>query len=127
MELKIEIKTVKGYALDTAKKLKPFILGFRKVKNEVWANKTDDKIFWVVDCPDSRAYMAIARNLTIFDKLVNGILNNRMVMGAARLPPKDMLELKDMLHNQTKIRVVKNAEFYSLSEFEKQESLSGQS
>jgi hypothetical protein len=116
MEIKIEIKTPRGQAKATSKKLKPFILGFKKVKNTVWANKDDDRIFWVVDCKDSRSYMAIIRNLTIFDRLVTGILNNKLVHGVARLKPDEMAELNEMLHNQTKIRVVKMNEDYDMSD-----------
>lgn len=118
MEIKIEIRTPKGQARGTSKKLKPFILGSKKVKNTVWTNKADDKIYWVVDCADSRSYMAIARNLTIFDKLVNGILNNKLVKGVAKLKPGEMAELNEMLHNQTKIRVVKRDEDYDTSDLE---------
>jgi hypothetical protein len=118
MELRIEIKTIKGYAISTAQKLKPFILGTRRVENKLWANKADDIIYWIVDCPNSKAYMQIVRNLTVFDKLVNGILGNRLLFGAAKISSKDRIELKDMLHNQTKIRVVKKAEEYNLSEFD---------
>jgi hypothetical protein len=120
MELRIEIKTIKGYAISTAQKLKPFILGTRRVENKLWANKADDVIYWVVDCPNSRSYLQIAKNLAVFDKLVNGILGNRLVLGAAKISSEDRLKLKDMLHNQTKIRLVKKAEEYNLAEFDAQ-------
>jgi phage major head subunit gpT-like protein len=119
MLLRIEVKTIKGCALDTAHKLKPFIIGHRQVKNKIWANATDDTIYWEVEA-EARVGMHIARNLGIFDKLANGILGNKLVQGAAKVSPEAMKQLKEMLHNQTSIRVVKMEEPFNLEEFVEQ-------
>ncbi len=49
MKIKIKIKTVEGYATSTQKKLHPFIIGAKFVKHEVYCNKKDDTIIWVVE------------------------------------------------------------------------------
>lgn len=109
MRIRIEIKTPKGQAIGTSKKLKPFIIGFRKTSNQVYANKADDTIIWIVD-GTIKDCLAIQRNLTLFSQLINGVLGNKMVQGVAKLSKEDKKELDDMLHNQTTIRVIKLAE-----------------
>ena len=120
MKLKIEIKTIKGCAIDTAKKLKPFIVGQRKVQNQIWANKADDKIYWVVDAQPKDIWQ-ITRNLAMYDRLVCGLLSSKMVLGAAKLPQEDLEKLQDMLKNDTRIRIVKLAEMpYDLKDYKLQ-------
>jgi hypothetical protein len=102
----MEIKTPAGQALATAKKIKPFIIGFTKTTNKVYANKNDDTIIWIVD-GELRDLLKIERNATMFSKTVSMILGNRTVLALAKLSPKDRAELKDMLENQTKIKVIK--------------------
>lgn len=122
MRIRIEIKTPKGQAKSTAGKLRPFILGFHKTLNTVYANKTDDKIIWIVD-GEPRSIFAIERNVFLFDKTVKTILTNRTVHKLAKLSPKDRAELKDMFENHTRIRIIKHYdELPNLSEYEKQES-----
>jgi hypothetical protein len=107
--VRIEIRTPAGQALATAKQIKPFIIGFRKTENKVYANKADDTIIWIVD-GEIRDIMKIERNIALFDKTVSMILGNRLVQGLAKLSPQQRLELRNMLENQTKVKLVKNAD-----------------
>lgn len=108
MRLRIEIRTPKGYATDTARKLQPFILGSHKLENhEVFANKANDTIIWIVETEIRRA-LIIQRNVTLFDKTTQSILKSKVVQGMAKLSREDKLQLEDMLSHQTKIKVIKS-------------------
>ena len=110
MRLRIEIKTPTGYAISTANQLKPFILGTRKVeKHDVYANKANDKIIWIVDA-DIKDALRIQKNVAFFAQATSMILKSKVVQGLAKLSKEDQLELNKMLTNQTKIRIIKIAE-----------------
>lgn len=109
MRIRIEIKTPQGQAKATSRKLKPYVLGFRKTQNQVWANKSDDCIIWIVD-GEVRDCLAITKNLALYDKLVGTLLSNKLVRRVARLTDEQKVELDKMLHEQTKIRLIQSAE-----------------
>lgn len=108
MRLRIEIRTPKGYAASTSKKIQPFIIGSRKVhKHEIYANQEDNKIIWVVDA-EVREALQIQRNVALFDKTTSMILKSKVVQGMAKLSKEDQRELDDMLQKQTRIRIIKH-------------------
>jgi hypothetical protein len=109
MRVRIEIKTPQGQAIATARKIKPFILGMRKVENKIWANKDDTKIIWVVD-GDPRMCVGIQRNVAVFGKMAEMILSNKTVQGLAHLSQEDKDKLQDMFKNQTKVKIIKTFE-----------------
>jgi len=108
MRIRIEIRTPVGYAASTSKKLQPFILGAKKIqKHEVFANKADNKIIWIIDA-EIRQCLEIQKNVQLFDKATSTILKSRVVQGLAKLSKEDKQQLDDMLEKQTKIRVIKH-------------------
>ena len=110
MRIRIEIKTPAGYAASTAKQLEPFILGSRKqLVNEVYSNKTDDRIIWVID-GEVRKILEIQRNVALFDKTISMILTNKAVQKMAHLSTESKKQLEDMLKNHTKVKIIKNYE-----------------
>lgn len=121
MQIRVEIKTAKGCALDVSHKLKPFIIGKQRVTNKIWANKEDDRILWEV-VGDVRTVVSITKNLTAYDKMITGILNNKLVRKAANLKQDQIKELDALLHDETRIRLVLGAEVYDLSSFDFQAS-----
>ena len=106
MILKIKITTPRGGASETAKKIKPFLLGFNQPKY-FSVDKEDKVITWVI-VGDPRRCLQIQKNVQLYDFFVKGILNNKMVKKALRnkLKPEQEEELKEMLLNGTKIEIV---------------------
>jgi len=107
MEIKILINTPKGQAKGTEKKLRPFLLGKNKPK-ELWTNEEDNQIVWIIDT-DVRRAMKIQRNVMVFDKMMESVLNHKYVKGTIhkKLSKEDQAQLKDMLQNQTTVEVIK--------------------
>jgi len=120
MELKIKINTAKGSAAKTSHMIKPFIIGKKKVKHEIYVNKKDNQIIWNVE-GHIRDLMSIQRNVNLFDSLMAGILNNKMVKkaGLRDLNPDQMKEFMDMIKNQTSVEVVKRATAEEEDEYNK--------
>lgn len=123
LRIRISIRTPKGYALSTAKRLRPYIIGARRIKNEVWANRADNHIIWVVDA-EAKDYLAIVRNVSLYDTLVKGALSNKLLQRAAKLSDADKKELDKMLHEDTRITIVKHYDdiprYQSDADWEKQ-------
>lgn len=114
MKTRIQIRTPKGHAKKTERKLRPFLLGFHKCTNIVHSNKADDCIIWVVE-GDPRTICKISRNVARFDSIVQNLFNNKMVHGAVqKLKKDDQIQLKQMLINQTSVEIIKDAEFQEL-------------
>lgn len=107
MQVKIKIKTAPGHAVSTQKQIEPFILGVKKIKNEVYANDDDDTIIWIVEGPPKRI-IKITRNVARFDVVMASILKKRVVRKLAKLSDEDRKKLDDMLKNQTKIEILKH-------------------
>lgn len=108
MRLRIEIRTPKGYAASTSKKIQPFILGAKKIqKHQIYCNQDDNRIIWIVDA-GVRDALQIQRNVYLFDKTTSMILKSKTVQGLAKLSKEDKKELNDMLEAQTKIRIIKH-------------------
>ena len=107
MELKIKVTTPKGQAKATEKKLRPFLLGGRKI-NAVWTNEDDNEIYWEIHT-DIRNAMKIQRNVSMYDSTIKSIFEHKLVkkMSEKKLSLEDNAQLKDMLANQTSIEIIK--------------------
>lgn len=106
MKTKVLIKTPKGYALSTQKKLMPFILGLkRKSTHEIHTTKDDDEIIWIIES-DIKTHFRITRNIILFDKLVSTLLNNKSIRKLAKLTKSQEHELDRMLFKQTKVELI---------------------
>lgn len=107
MEIKIQINTPKGYAKKIEHQLRPWLIGSNKPK-EMFVNKDDDTLYWVVETTIKRC-LKIQRNVTMFETMMKGILNNPKVKKMAKLTEEQRKELDDMIFNHTKITIVKRA------------------
>ena len=120
MKTKIIIKTPAGQAAGTMKKIKPLIIGFKKVKIETYVNDNDDEMVWDIE-GSVRDIISINKNVSMFDSLIKTIFNNKMVQkkAAKHLTEEDQKKLKDMLLNQTTCEVIKEATAQELVEANK--------
>ena len=108
VRIRIQIKTPKGYAASTSNKVKPFIIGTKKINNhEVYANKKDDTIIWIIDC-SPKDLIRIQRNVILFDKTTKTILQNKLVRKLSKLNTEQRSELDKMLNNQTEIKIIRS-------------------
>jgi len=112
MELKILVRTPKGQAKGTQKKLQPFLLGIRKIK-ETYVNDEDSEMVWLVETTP-RDMIKISRNVALYANLIQMIFQNKTMqkfIGSkiSNISKEQQAELKDMLENQTTVEIVKNA------------------
>lgn len=105
MRLMVRVKTPKGIAADTEKKLRPFIVGVKKINHEILINKNDDAFLWIIQS-GHKDYMRIVRNVAKYDKLLHMILDRRDIRKLARLTKEQEKELDDVLNNGTKIEMI---------------------
>jgi len=105
MRIKIRVRTPKGQAAKTEKRLRKFILGMKKA-DKTWAEEDDSAFYWEYE-GNIRKCKKIERNVAKFDMVMQMLLSNRFVKGAARkLSKDDQKQLKDMLIDQTSVEVV---------------------
>jgi len=114
MELRISVKTPKGQAKGTRKKLQPFLIGGAKKIKEVYVNKDDSEMIWVVE-GTPRDYVSIMKRLQLYETMISGIFKNKIMkkfLGSktANISDDQQKELNDMLTKGTKIKIIKNAE-----------------
>jgi len=111
METKILIKTPKGSAKTTEKKLRPILLAFHLNKlHDVYTSPDDDEIVWVVNS-GPRATAKIIRNVAMYDRIIHNLFTNKLMRKnlPKHLSQDDQEQLKDMLSNQTSVEVLKRA------------------
>lgn len=119
MKTRIRIRTPQGCASVTEAKLKPFLIGSRKIQNEVYVNDEDDTIIWEIE-GKIRDIMSINRNVALFDSMMSQILKSKVVRGSmAKLSKEDEKQLKEMLTQQTTVEVLKEATLQELDEYNK--------
>lgn len=121
MKAKVLIKTLPGHARKMHNKLKPFILGVRKLQFDTYYSKDDSMIVWIVD-GDVRHILAINRNIALYDTIVKGVFNNKttkkMIYKLAD-STDDADQVYKMLRDHTTVMLVKNNMDLDLSNFEK--------
>ena len=110
MKTKIKITTPKGQAKGTEKKIRKFIIGFKKVKIDTYVNEDDNELYWEIE-GKVKDIMKINRNVFYFTEMVKGVLDSKMVKKTLRkkLKKEDEEQLKDMLLNQTSCEIIKEA------------------
>lgn len=108
MKFRVLIKTPKGQATGTAHKISPFIMGLR-TKHSVTTNKDDDEIIWDVD-GTPKDYIRISRNVYLFDRIIGGILDHKLMKKTMRtkLRPEQEQELREMLQQHTSVTITKS-------------------
>lgn len=110
MELKIEVTTAPKMAMSTMPMLKQYILGVNRfmIKRCEAYTDGDSKIYIDVEAPLKKC-LKIQGNVTRFDTMMHMVMSNKNVLKTAKLSVEDTAALKDMLENQTSIKIVKMA------------------
>ena len=116
MKVKIQIKTPKGQAKGTEKKLRKYLLS-KRTKCKTYTNDLDNEILWEIE-GTPREIMKIQRNVTSYELLIKQIFDNNLMKkyGLPRLAPGQATELKQMLTDQTTITIIKEATAQELTE-----------
>lgn len=109
MQVVIEIKTPKGSATKTEKRIRPFIMPLGS-KHKTWTSPEDDTIYWEVE-DDLKKVMKIQRNIAMFDMVIKNIFQHKVMKqyGIPKLSKEDQDELKKMLENHTSVTIIKRA------------------
>lgn len=113
MEIKIRIKTPKGYAKSTEFKLRPWLIGKNGKLHKILTNADDNQILWIVNA-QPRRYNKIIKNVSMYGTMIKGIMNNKLLRKAARLSKDDQEELDDMLMQQTTVDIIKQNELQAI-------------
>lgn len=113
MEVKIIIKTPKGCATASQKKLKLILLPLlskRVMVKEAYVNEEDSRVIWVVE-GHLREILKINRNLSRFDQVIKLMFSNKIMRKVTeyKVPKEQLKELKEMLDNQTTVEIIKEA------------------
>jgi hypothetical protein len=110
MKVKIRIKTPKGQAKGTESKIKPLIIGLKKVKIDSYVNDDDNELIWDIE-GSYRDILKIQRNAAMFSTFITRLLKTKILKKTLRkeLSPEGEKELVDMLVNHTSCEVIKAA------------------
>jgi 4-hydroxy-3-methylbut-2-en-1-yl diphosphate synthase IspG/GcpE len=117
--IKIRITTPKGQASATQKRLQPFLIGSKKklVAFNTYINEDDSELYWEIETELRRA-MKITRNAGMYKEMIQAVLGNKTVAKLIESPEQKQ-ELTNMLNDQTKIEVLKEADANELVEYNK--------
>lgn len=110
MLIAIKVKTPKGAADGTNKKLRWFILGkTSKHIKKVHISPDDDEFTWIIEC-DYKRYIKISKNVLYYDTMVSQIFDNKVLKKTINraISEEQQKELLNMLHNQTTIDIKVN-------------------
>ena len=110
--IKVKVKTPKGQATKTAKRIQDWILGRKKhAKENRVINKDDSIIIWTIKTTTIKA-MKINRNITFYEQMVEKIWTNKLFLkGLKKKYSKEQLkEVKTMLTDQTTVTILKEGE-----------------
>lgn len=122
MKLKIQIRTPKGQAAKTEKRITPYIIGCKKkdISVDSYISKEDNEIVWEIEGP-IRRLMKISRNASRFDYVIRSMLDSKAVKKTIRkhLDGAQEDELQDMLLNHTTCEVIKEATAEEIVESQK--------
>lgn len=115
MKIKIKVTTPKGQAEGTSSKLKPFLIGFNKVKCETYVSPDNDIIFIEVE-GEPRRVLKVASNAYGYSAMIKNVFEKK-IMGKGIKDyidkPEDRDELEKMLKEGTTVTVIKEAELES--------------
>ena len=109
MKVKIKITTPKGQAEGTAWKLKPFLIGFNKVKTETYVSPNNDIIYIDVE-GEPRKVLKVTANAYGYNEIIKNLFKKK-IMGKGigdALSPEDSKELEKMLKQGTKVEIIKD-------------------
>lgn len=109
MKLRLLITTPKGQARESAKKLQLFLLGVHKPAS---VGYDESSFYWELDC-SYKSYVALTKRVLLFQQMCNGVMEFKMFKKAAKglgATDAQMLEVKGMLTDGTRVEIIKNAE-----------------
>ena len=114
MKIKIEIKTPDGMARGVVEgegvrlKMLRNLLGINIKHDNIKINDANNLITWRVES-DTRKCMGIIKRVQMYDTIVSGVFNNKMLKQAVKkhMRPDQQDELKNMLTDMTKIKVTR--------------------
>lgn len=96
-----------------SKKLKPFIFGmFKSNHGETFkTNKDDSILIWQIECDMVKA-MSIHKRVAMYDQLVKGVFNKKIVQKAIKkyCKPGDDELVRKMLKDHTQVKILKEGE-----------------
>ena len=123
MEAKILIKTPKGQAIKTEKKLRKWIVKDKSMIHETYASPEDDQIVWVIR-GNIRKVMGVCKRVSIFEWTMKTAFNSGAVRKHLKREglkkEREMLgEVKEMLTDQTTVEIIKQATAEELDEYGK--------
>lgn len=108
MEIRIRVKTPKGYASKIEGKIRFFIIGRKAHKLNIEKDEEDSEIVWVIE-GDPRKLNKIIRNVSLYDTIMSKTLDHRITRKAIKkqLDLEGQKELQEMLMNQTTVELIK--------------------
>lgn len=106
MRIRVEIKTPKGMATSTEKKLRFYILGKIKKPADTYVNDEDDTFYWEVDVSIRQA-INIQKNVSRFHTRASSVIDNKLFKRAVD-KEEDLETLREMFKN-TEVRIIKQA------------------
>ena len=120
MIIKIIIKTPKGFATENEQRLRKYIIGVRRARVKIinnYVNADDSEFIWEIEGP-VKDILRINKNASRFDTVMRQVLDNKLMKKTIRkkLSAEDEAQLKDLLADQTRIEIIKEAEAQELVE-----------
>lgn len=111
MKIKIKVTTPKGQAEGTSSKLKPFIIGFNKVKVDTYVSPDNDVIYLDVE-GEPRRVLKVAANAQAYSAIIENVFQKK-IMGKGIKDyidkPEDKEQLEKMLKEGTQVEIIKEA------------------
>ena len=111
MKIKIKVTTPKGQAEGTGSKLKPFIIGFNKVKVSTYVSPKNDILYLDVE-GEPRRVLKVAANAQAYSAMIDNVFQKK-IMGKGIKDyidkPEDKEQLEKMLKEGTQVEIIKEA------------------
>lgn len=116
MIIRIIVTTPKGQAAKAEKRLRGWLLGFKR-PDQLGYSEEDDSFYWEVTATPRQA-VKITRNIGMYDSFIKGVFESKAMRkyAASSVSKEGLAELEHMLKEGTSIRIVKNAEAEELCE-----------
>lgn len=119
MKVTIEIRTPKGQAKGTVKKMKGIFMIASGAKCDTYISPENDMFYMRLE-GTPKQILDVQKRVYMFDNLIKGVFNNRTIKLAlkkmAGMTKEQEIELKKLLDNQTKVSIIKEATLEEIQE-----------
>lgn len=117
MEVQLRLTTPPGKATSTNKTIGWIIMPTGS-KWTPFINSNDSVILYNIECNIHQA-LELQKNIHRYQSLMTGVLNNKIFLKMIRkkATTEQIIELKDMLLNQTTIEIIKEADLKEQDEY----------